>query len=471
MNRSKKLYILLGVLVLVCVATFAVTQFEEHQEQIRTSEDVILEVPADSVRSLSWEYEGNTLAFHKDETWLYDEDEAFPVSEERIQELLKPFQAFGVSFTIENVEDYSQYGLDDPVCTIDLATEDQSWQIQLGDYSTMDSKRYVSIGDGNVYLVQNDPLDDFDASLSDMIDNDEAPSFENVTEIRFEGEENYSIAYRENNTITYSSDDHYFAQLDGTELPLDTSKVDSYLGAISSMSLNNYMTYNATEEELRTFGLDSPELTVTVDYMTEDADGNAKQDSFVMHVSRDPDEKNAADDSEEADEDITAYVRVGQSQIVYQLLPSEYRELMAAAYDDLRHGEVFWGDFTDVRQIEISLEGEEYTLTAGKDGDNRTWLYQGEKLEIEDLQDALEALSADSFTSEAPTQQEEISLTLSLDNENQQSVSIELYRYDGNDCLAVVDGEPVSLVGRGAVVDLIEAVHAIVLSRPNILHA
>ncbi len=72
---------------------------------------------------------------------------------------------------------------------------------------------------------------------------------------------------------------------------------------------------------------------------------------------------------------------------------------------------------------------------------------------------------------EAPAKQKEISLTLSLDNENQRSVSIELYRYDGSDCLAVVDGEPVSLVGRGAVVDLIEAVHAIVLSRPSILQA
>ncbi len=464
MNRSKKLYILLGVLVLACAATFAVTRFEKHQEQIRTSEDIILEVPADSVQSLSWEYEGNTLAFHKDETWLYDEDEAFPVSEERIQELLEPFQAFGVSFTIENVEDYGQYGLDDPVCTIDLAAEDQSWQIQLGDYSTMDSKRYVSIGDGNVYLVQNDPLDDFDAALSDMIDNDETPSFENVTEIRFEGEETYSVAYREDNTITYSSDDHYFAQLDGTELPLDTSKVNSYLGSISSLSLNNYMTYNATDEELRAFGLDSPELTVTVDGATEDTGGDVKQDSFVLHISRDPDEKNAADDSEETDEDVTAYVRIGQSQIVYQLLSSEYKKLTAASPNDLRHAEVFWGDFADIRQIDISLEGEEYTITAEKDGDERAWFYQGEELEIEAFQDALEALSADSFTDEKPAQQEEIGLTLSLDNENQPEVSIALYRYDGSDCLAVVDGESVSLVPRSAVVDLIEAVHAIVLN-------
>ena len=54
-------------------------------------------------------------------------------------------------------------------------------------------------------------------------------------------------------------------------------------------------------------------------------------------------------------------------------------------------------------------------------------------------------------------------MILSLDNENVSEVQIELYRYDGEHCLAVVDGESISLVERSAVVDLIEAVHAIVL--------
>lgn len=62
------------------------------------------------------------------------------------------------------------------------------------------------------------------------------------------------------------------------------------------------------------------------------------------------------------------------------------------------------------------------------------------------------------------SQKEEISLTVCLDNESYPQVSIALYRYDGAYCLAVVDGQPVSLVARTAVVSLIEAVHAIVLS-------
>ena len=470
MNRSKKIYALLGVLIVVCAATFAVTRMEEHKEQIRNSDAIILEFPSDSVRSLSWEYGETALAFHKNETWLYDGDEAFPVSEEQIYELLRPFEAFGASFIIEDVEDYGQYGLDDPVCTIHLTTGEQSCEIKLGDYSQMDSKRYVSIGDGNVYLVQNDPLDYFDADLRDMIDNDTTPSFDNVSNVQFKGGENYTISYEESSANTYCADDVYFIRQSGKSLPLDTSKVDNYLQTISSLNLSNYVSYNATEEELLTYGLNDPDLTVTVTYTAEDGNGDESQTTFVLHISRDPEEKKAAEETVESgsevstDETVTAYARVGESQIIYEIYSSSYKNLMAASYDDLRHREVLWADFADVWQIDVSLDGVSYTINSEKDGDDRTYTYQGEELEIRSFKIALESLSANNFTSESPVQKEEIQLIVYLDNENYPQISIGLYRYDGTYCLAVVDGQPVSLVERAAVVDLIEAVHTIVLN-------
>ena len=469
MSRLKKLYILLGVLAVVCAATFAVLRLEERKEQIRTSEDIILELPPDSVHSLSWEHEGTVLTFHREETWLYDGDEAFPVSEEKMDSLLEQFEAFGVSFIIEDAEDLGQYGLDDPVCTIDLSTEEQSYQILLGDYSKMDSKRYVSIGDGNVYLVQNDPLEKFDTDLRSMIDNDEAPSFQSVSEIRFSGDENYTVIYAEDGSGNYNAEDVYFAQRSGTNLPLDTSKVDGYLRAIRSLLPAEYVSYNVTDEELRAYGLDAPDLTVAVDYTEENEEGEETADTFVLHISRDPEEKKAAEESAgqedggSADETVTAYVRVGESPIIYKISKSSYEKLAAAAYDDLRHSEVFWADFADVLQIDVSLEGNSYTITSEKDGDSRIYRYQDEEIGIDSFQDALEGLNADSFTDQQPAQKEEIGLTLYLDSEDFPEVTIKLYRYDGAYCLAETDGKPVSLVDRAAVVALIEAVHAIVL--------
>ena len=501
MKRFKKLGVLLGILVVVCIATFALTHYEEEQEQIKNSDEIILQIPADTVISLSWEYaeEGN-LAFHKEEDgWFYDEDEYFPVSEEKVNDILSEFEAFGVTFIIENVTDYSQYGLDEPEMTFHIGTEETSYDIKLGAFSTMDQQRYIDISDGNVYLVSEDPMDYVSASLSDMILDDDTPGFENVVDIRFEGTENYMIQRLEDTNYSYSDDDVYFTQKNGEYLPLDKSAVTQYLNTITSLDLLTYATYNATEEELAEYGLDEPELTVTVNYtQTDQASEDQEQipGTCVIHISRNPEELAAAEEAEAKGENAEAfsmYVRIGDSQIVYDLDSVDYGILSDASYDDLRHQEVFWADFADVTQIDITLEDTEHTLISELDDDEeRVWYYQTEEmlaeateetteaaeetteteaieepetLDLTDFEDSLNALSANSFTAEIPTEKEEIRFTLHLDNESFPTVEIVLYRYSGTECLAVVDGESVSLVPRASVMELVEAVQTIVLSQ------
>ena len=82
--------------------------------------------------ALSWETGTENLLFHKEEMWTYDEDAAFPVDEEKIGELLEIFEEFGVSFVIEDVEDYGQYGLDDPEGTIRLEAERKAMKFSWG---------------------------------------------------------------------------------------------------------------------------------------------------------------------------------------------------------------------------------------------------------------------------------------------------------------------------------------------------
>lgn len=419
--------------------------------------------------ALSWEYESESLAFHKDETWQYDEDAAFPVSEEKIQELLESFQALEAAFIIKEVTDYSQYGLDNPVCTIHLSAGEEDYEIKLGNYSTMDSQRYLSTGDGNVYLVEDDPMEDYEITIRDMIANDETPSFGQVTGIQFEGADSYQVVYQEyseESPYTYCSEDVYFRQ-EGEDLkPLDTNLVESYLSGIENLTLDNYMTYQAGTEDLSQYGLDAPELTVTVTYTPEE-DEEGESQTFTLHISRSPEERAAAENDaaseEDEEEEITAYARVGDSEIVYQITGESYEKLIAAGYDDLRHKEALTADFTQVTGLDITLEGSVYNLTSEGSGEDKTFRFGEEEVDVADLQSALEGLTADSFTQEEPTQKEEIALTVYLDSEVHPSVQIQLYRYDGENCLAVIDGEPVSLIPRSAVVDLIEAVNAIVL--------
>ena len=129
MKRYKRIVVLLAVLLAACIATFAVSRYEEYREEIQNSDAVILEIDPDTVTALSWSYDETSLSFHKDETWQYDGDAAFPVDADKIADLLDQFSQFGVSFIIENVEDYAQYGLDEPTCTIDLTAGDTGYTI------------------------------------------------------------------------------------------------------------------------------------------------------------------------------------------------------------------------------------------------------------------------------------------------------------------------------------------------------
>ena len=484
MKRQKKLAILTGALVVVCAAAWTAVGTEKHKEKIENSDEVILEIPKDTVTSLAWEHDGKKLAFHKDENWIYDEDDAFPVSEKMINRLLENFVEFGVSFKIEDAEDLSQYGLDDPECTIELKTDDNTYDISLGDFSAMDSERYVSIGDGNVYLVKTDPMDEFNVELKDMIQNDKIPSYKTAEKITFTGEDSYTVTRDEDDdTDTYRDDDIFFAERDGKKVPLDTGSVNGYLNRLSGVSMAEYVTYKATDEEIAKYGLDDPEVTIVVDgsalAQNTDDDGSEKKDdeekyedvSVKVCVSRSAEDKKKGakkadsnkDDSEKKDVPDAAYLRVDDSPILYKISGDVYEELMEYTYNDLRHKEVLTADLDDIVQIDISLEGNTYTIMSEKKVKDRVYKYEDEEISSDKLVSALKALKADEFTNEQPGDMEEIGLTLHLNRDGDPTVDVRLYRYDGSDCLAVVDGMPVSLVARSLVVDLVEAVHGIVL--------
>ena len=487
MNRHKRLYTLLGLLAAVSIATFALTHYEEKQEEIKANNAVILEIAPDTVTEVSWEYEaGGGLSFHKDDTqWIYEEDENFPVSSDKMLDLLSELETISSAFVIENVEDYGQYGLDNPEATLILTADEQDYTIKLGDFSTMDEQRYVDIGDGNVYLVTVDPLEAVSDSLSSYIQHDSTPGFETVIDITFSGTESYTIVRTDDSTDTYNSEeDIYFVTQSGKTVPLDTDNVKTYLNTISTLDLFEYVTYNASEEDLAAYGLDDPMLSVTVNYTYTDDEDETVEDQCILHIGENREERAEADEAIEKGKTantVTKYVRVGESPIIYTLDEADFIILEAASYNELRHDEVFWADFDTVTKMEITLEGETHTLVSelNKD-DEREWYFEEElpeenskkkdndetlePLKLSDFEDALLDLSAESFTDESPEKEEEIRLTLYLDNEHFPTVEITLYRYDGSSCLAVVDGETISLVSRTAVMDLVEAVQTIVLN-------
>lgn len=482
MKKTKTLGLLCGALLIVSAAAFGISRIQTQKEKIKSGESVILEIPGDSVTALSWKTEHADLAFKKSEDggWSYTGDEAFPVNKSKMEELISSFKRLESAFTIEEVKDTSQYGLDQPVCTINLTADGKDYTVSLGGFSNMDSKRYAAIGDDKVYLLKNDLVQTFDLDLPKVIENDKLPKFDRISSVNVQGVDKYSFTRDKDKTLSYCETDQYYR--DGK--PLDTEKVEAYLLSIRSLGLSEYASYNVTDEELKSYGLDLPVLSVDINYGDENADGVLEDGSFKMELGINSEELakavkagsmledgTFAPETENGDktsdkktaEYPTFYLRVNGSKIVYKIPEAGYRKLIAAKYNDLRHDHVLTASFDSVTSIDINLDGESYTLTSKGNADDKAWYYQDKEIDLKAFSNAFKGIKVETFTDESPSDKEEISITLHLNHEKFKDVKISFCRKDGTSCVAQEGGQTTGLVPRSSVVELIEAVNAFVL--------
>lgn len=458
MKRSKKLYVLLGVLALLCAAALLASSVKDRKENIAVSGEELLSIPVESVKSFHWEENGeDPLAFHREgDRWVYDGDEDFPASTKKVEGLLEQFVSFGVGFAIEDAENLGDYGLAKPVAVLTLETEDGEHTLELGDFSQMDDQRYISVGDGKAYLAIHDPYEEFSsATLRSLIEDDEVPSMDDVQQLRFSGAEDYQIQRVEEGTFARPGD-IWAVEQDGQKIALDPDLVKGYLDLFSGSLLVNYADYHATTEELAKYGLDKPELTVEV---------QQGEDTFALHIGLDPKEKKAwekmsSKEREDADP-VTAYGQVEGSRIVYELHAEDYDGLAACAVNDLRRREVLPAALEDVRRLEATVDGETCVLTAKPDKDELRWEYHDEKADAYDLEDSLRTLRVTDFGDFQAGEQE---LVFTVQLASKEEVQIALYRYDGDSCVVTVNDKTLGLVDRADAMKLVENLRTIVLN-------
>lgn len=314
-------------------------------------------------------------------------------------------------------------------------------------------------------------------AVIEMLD-DTIPAFVDVERVEFSGAENYVIE-RDENGGSYRAGDVYYTE--NGEV-LDTDSVNDFVTYIAALGLEDYYTYDATETELAETGLDEPELTVTIDY-PESGEEDAEILTFTISFSRSATDKltdwdevlaaleeeseDAEETAEPTDEDAVAYLRVGESAIIYEIGYDTLKAIMACSYDDLRHTEIFPAEVEDVASLSVTLDGGTYEFTttppegAEAEDEGTQWYYEGEETGVTDISTALAALSASRFDGGGASGEEEISLRATLASGDE--IALRLYRADGESCYAEVDGEGIGYVPRSQAVDLIEAVNAVVL--------
>ena len=111
------------------------------------------------MKSIKFVIDKKEVTFEKDgDSWVKSDETGFPVDQDKIDTLVSSLNSIKAERTLENVEDASEYELDQPENTITVTTEDgETTVIQLGMENDSKSQEYIDLNkdSSTVYLVRN----------------------------------------------------------------------------------------------------------------------------------------------------------------------------------------------------------------------------------------------------------------------------------------------------------------------------
>lgn len=176
---------------------------QEEQEAKDAEGEEILSIDSSALTGLEFTINGEQVSFvQEDGTWKKSDDETFPVDESYILSPISELAPLNAVRKLENAEDISEYGMDEPQNTIRLTDEDgNETEIIIGATNSGTGDDYVMMnGDESViYTVSSDLRSAFSDDLYDYAVSEEIPYLQasEVTEVTVEKAEGSYELYLE----------------------------------------------------------------------------------------------------------------------------------------------------------------------------------------------------------------------------------------------------------------------------------
>lgn len=176
MNGQKKQFIGICVLVVLCVAayfglkTYNAKTAEKEQKEADSKKIEAVSIDTEKVKSFSYQLNGATITFEKDgDTWYYQSDQSINIDEDKVSTMLAAVAEVTAEEKLENVEDISEYGFDNPTNVLTFTMEDGTRTITIGMQNEITSQYYIMDNNSNaIYIVDSSISTAFSKSIEDM---------------------------------------------------------------------------------------------------------------------------------------------------------------------------------------------------------------------------------------------------------------------------------------------------------------
>ena len=468
-KKTVKLVSAVVVLGVLCAAyegvNFYVTSQEEKEtEENDTSVDLV-SLEADDITAVSFTADQNEVEFDKkDDSWTEKSDANFPVNQDTVDSAVKGVASLTADQEISDVEDMSQYDLDNPQNTITLTTADGDTSLQIGMESS-NNQYYVKKEDDdkNVYLVSSSSIEPFMGTLYDFAESGTFPSVTSatITDVKVDKENSYEL--------TQDADNLFWNVSDGeTTEKADTTKAGTVTSAVGSLAYDKFVDYNCTDDSK--YGFDDPYAVITVKYTEEEQETQTVEKTLTIYVG------------DETGDD--RYVKVDDSKEVYTITKDSLTDILDSTMSDFYNLTVSYVSSNDLDSLEVQsadgdhtinvvtetvkAEDEDTTDTDSSDesssDDEEETTTTTYKLDGEDLDEStfttfynkLINMTAQERLTEEYTPEGDPAYTFIFKDTDGKETTVKYYEYDTNFYAAVVE-DKVYLVNKMNVKDLDEA--------------
>ena len=310
-KKSVNLITAVGVLVVlsgayVGVKTYVAKQEAADTESAEEENPEIISIASADVKSIKFVIDKKEVTFEKDgDSWVKSDETGFPVDQDKIDTLVSSLNSIKAERTLENVEDASEYELDQPDNTITVTTEDgETTVIQLGMENDSTSQEYIDLNkdSSTVYVVSNSTFSSFEGTLYDFAKSGVFPTVDSstVSKISVDGKDSSYVVEKDKNNFWNITGD-------GETEKADSAKATSLASTLSSVAYASYVNYNCAEDELSQYGLDKPYAEITVDYQEkvekESTDDENEAENGDEEVSEASGDENQADENADSETD------------------------------------------------------------------------------------------------------------------------------------------------------------------------
>ena len=452
-KKTVKLVSAVVVLGVLCAAyegvNFYVTSQEEKEtEENDTSVDLV-SLKADDVTAVSFKADDADVEFDKkDDSWTEKSDANFPVNQDTVDSAVKGVASLTADQEISDVEDMSQYDLDNPQNTITLTTADGDTSLQIGMESS-NNQYYVKKEDDdrNVYLVSSSSIEPFMGTLYDFAESGTFPSVTSatITDVKVDKENSYEL--------TQDADNLFWNVSDGkTTEKADTTKAGTVTSAIGSLAYDKFVDYNCTDDSK--YGFDDPYAVITVKYTEEEAvesdeDSEESTDADTEESTTDEAAADTSEDADVSDEDSSEdeqetqtvektltiyvgdetgddrYVKVDDSKEVYTITKDSLTDILDSTMSDFYNLSVSYVSVNDLDSLEVQSADGDHTINV---------VTETVKAEDEDTTDDTDSDTTDESSTE--TSDESSTDTDSSDessSDDEEETTTTTYKLDGED--------------------------------------